>query len=67
MCLVIREGNLLFVEELGMDPDDEGLFIIASVADADIPPIRKILQATPEIVMIQIFGGRALNECTWQP
>src|SRR5215475_11117415 len=37
--------DLLFCQELGMNPDNEGLFVVTTVENPDPPPFRQTLQA----------------------
>src|SRR5262249_52806575 len=51
----------LAIQELGMNTDDERLFIVAAIEDADASPFRQRCQASPEVVVIEILGRRRLE------
>src|SRR5260370_1479471 len=44
-----------------MDPDDQSLFVVASVENADPSTFRQTLQATPEIVVFEVLRRWALE------
>ena len=54
-------GSFCLRQKLRMDPHDERLLVIAAVEDADMAAVGQALHAAPEIVVIQLFGGRGLE------
>src|SRR5215471_20755566 len=53
--------DLLFLEILGMDADDQRLLIVASIENADMTTIGRTLQATPQVIVIEILRRGSLE------
>jgi hypothetical protein len=53
--------NLLFGKKLGMNANDQRFFVVAAIEDADVSAIRSALQATPKVIVIEIFGRGRLE------
>ncbi len=53
--------NLLLRQQLGMDAYHQRFFVVAAVENADPPALRETFQATPKIVMIEVFCRWALE------
>ena len=54
-------GEMLLVQELGMDPRDQHFLVIGAVEDANSPALRERLGTAPEEVVAQLFSGGALE------
>src|SRR5215813_12018785 len=44
-----------------MNPHHEGFLVIAAIENADATALWQTLQATPEIIVVEIFAGRRLE------
>ena len=53
--------DLLLCHQLGMNTDNESLFVVATIENADPPAFGQTLQAAPEKVVIEIFRRWALE------
>ena len=50
--------ELLVLEDLRMNPDDEHFLVMRAVEDPDLAARRQLLRVAPEVVVIELFGGR---------
>ena len=54
----ISSAKPLAAKNLRMDPNDEHLFIIGAIEDADPSAFRKATRGAPEKIMLQLFSAR---------
>src|SRR2546430_16144228 len=48
--------QFLFCQKFGMDSDDEHFFVVTAIEDSNVTPVWQTFHASPEIIVIQIFG-----------
>jgi hypothetical protein len=51
-------GQLLAGQQFGVHTDDEGLFVVTAVEDADMAAVGQHLETTPQVIVIELLGGR---------
>ena len=44
-----------------MHAHDEGFLVVTAVEDADVAAVGEALHATPQIIVIEVLGGRRLE------
>jgi hypothetical protein len=54
-------GQLLALQELGVDPDHEDLLVVRPVEDADLPAGRQLPGVAPEEVVVEFLGRGCLE------
>src|SRR6266446_4800603 len=53
--------NSLLCQKAGMHTNDEHFFVVTAIEDSDLPAIRQAFHATPEIIVIELLGGRGFK------
>src|SRR4029453_10556123 len=48
--------QLLLCQKVRMNSDDEHLFIVTTIKNSNVTPIRQAFHAVPEIIMIEILA-----------
>src|SRR4051812_33041273 len=57
----VHAWNVLGGDQIGMNLDDEDLFVIRAVEDADAAALGQRFGAPPEKVMVELFRRRMLE------
>ena len=55
-------GKVLILQNGGVNPGNQNLFVIGSVEDADVSPIGEPKRRAPEKIVLQLIAAR-FNEC----
>ena len=63
---VTSSGGIFCLQVFRVHADDQRFLVVASVEDADGPG-RRVLHASPEVVVVEVLGDGDLKEVTWQP
>ena len=50
-----------------MDPHDEDVLVVGAVEDADPPALGQGLDASPQVIVVELLGEGCLKLVTWQP
>lgn len=53
--------QLLFLEQLGVDTDDEDFFVIGAVKDPDASAFGEVTLAAPKVVVVKFFWRRSFE------
>jgi hypothetical protein len=57
----IAGGQLLLLENLGVDADHEHVLVVRAVEDADPAPLRQRAHVAPQEIVIQLLVRRLAN------